>query len=103
MDNFRMIIEMLCFIFMGILFGMLIGQKIEEKHSGKRIDWSHEHAKEVLNYAVDSNKQWQITFEKTNREWLEKYTSLHNEYTELKERCAKNCGGCPKVVMDENR
>ena len=102
MEIFRTIVETLSLISLGIVFGILIGQKVEEKHLGKRVDWSHEHAKEVLNYAVDSNKQWQITFENMNSEWLEKYTSLHNEYTEMREHCAKNCGGRPKIGADKN-
>lgn len=102
MEIFRTIAEMFCLIFMGLIMGMLVGQKMEEKNSVKRNDVSYKHAKEVLNYAIDSNRQWRNSFEGMNSEWLEKYTSLHNEYTEMREHCAKNCGGCPKIGADKN-
>lgn len=97
MEILRTIIGMSGLVFIGFIIGILVGQKTEEKNSIKRNKVSFEHAKDVLNYAVDSNKQWQISFEKTNREWLEKYTTLHNEYTEMREHCAINCGGCPRA------
>lgn len=102
MEILRTIFQTLSFMFSGFVLGTLVGYRMEEKNSERKNKISYDHAKEALDYAVSSNKEWQTSFENINEEWVEKYTSLYNEYIKLRESCAKKCSGCPKIGADKN-
>lgn len=94
MEILRTIIQVIFYMLSGFILGMVAGCRMEEKNSERKNKISYEHAKEALDYAVSSNKEWQASFENINKDWFERYSSLHNEYIELKECCTKNCNGC---------